>query len=191
MKVITKSLLIILFSLVLSVFYQKKSSTKAAGAGDSQQEAAAVLFNFKQELKCKEAIHQVKEISKERKFKESVEAIIRLNVDPRQGDQNIRGTCVLPAGTGKTVRVCVFADGDMQEKVMEAGADVFGTTDLIKAMGEGKIEFDKLIATQEQMQALKPLARVLGPKGLMPNVKSGTLVKPDDLLEAVRLSKQG
>ena len=86
---------------------------------------------------------------------------------------------MLPAGTGKSVRVCVFADADMQEKVMEAGADVFGTSDLIKAMGEGKIEFDKLIATQEQMQSLKPLARVLGPKGLMPNVKSGTLVKPD------------
>ncbi len=148
-------------------------------------------FNFNQELNCKEAIHQVKEISKERKFKESVEAIIRLNVDPRQGDQNIRGTCVLPAGTGKSVRVCVFADADMQDKVMEAGADVFGTSDLIKAMSEGKIEFDKLIATQEQMQSLKPLARVLGPKGLMPNVKSGTLVKPDELLEAVKLSKQG
>lgn len=79
----------------------------------------------------------------------------------------------------------------MQDKVIEAGADVFGTTELIKAMGEGKIEFDKLIATQEQMQALRPLARVLGPKGLMPNVKSGTLVKPDELLEAVKLSKQG
>ena len=173
---------------VLSVFYQKKSSTKA---GTDQEVSAASMFNFNQELAAKEAIRQVKEISKERKFKESVEAIIRLNVDPRQGDQNIRGTCVLPAGTGKQVRVCVFADSEMEAQVLEAGADVFGTTDLIKQMGEGKIEFDKLIATQEQMQALKPLARVLGPKGLMPNVKSGTLVKPDELLEAVKLSKQG
>ena len=80
-----------------------------------------------------------------------MEAIIRLNVDPRQGDQNIRGTCVLPAGTGKTIKVCVFADADMQDKVMEAGADIFGTTDLIKQLAEGKIEFDKLIATSEQM----------------------------------------
>jgi large subunit ribosomal protein L1 len=80
-----------------------------------------------------------------------VEAIIRLNVDPRQGDQNIRGTCVLPAGTGKTIKVCVFADAEMQDKVMEAGADIFGTTDLIKQLAEGKIEFDKLIATSEQM----------------------------------------
>ncbi len=80
-----------------------------------------------------------------------MEAIIRLNVDPRQGDQNIRGTCVLPAGTGKTIKVCVFADAEMQDKVMEAGADIFGTTDLIKQLAEGKIEFDKLIATSEQM----------------------------------------
>jgi len=80
-----------------------------------------------------------------------VEAIIRLNVDPRQGDQNIRGTCVLPAGTGKTIKVCVFADAEMQDKVMEAGADIFGTTDLIKQLAEGKIDFDKLIATSEQM----------------------------------------
>jgi len=79
----------------------------------------------------------------------------------------------------------------MQDKVLAAGADIFGTTDLIKQLAEGKIEFDKLIATQEQMNQLKPLARVLGPKGLMPNVKSGTLVKPDELLEAVKLSKQG
>lgn len=72
---------------------------------------------------------------------------------------------------------------------MEAGADIFGSSDLIKQIIDGKIEFDKLIATQEQMNQLKSLARVLGPKGLMPNVKSGTLVKPDELLEAVKLSK--
>lgn len=96
---------------------------------------------------------------------------------------------MLPAGTGKTVRVCVFADLEMQDKVMEAGADIFGSSDLIKQIIDGKIEFDKLIATQEQMNQLKSLARVLGPKGLMPNVKSGTLVKPDELLEAVKLSK--
>jgi large subunit ribosomal protein L1 len=77
----------------------------------------------------------------------------------------------------------------MQDKVMEAGADIFGSSDLIKQILDGKIEFDKLIATQEQMNQLKSLARVLGPKGLMPNVKSGTLVKPDELLEAVKLSK--
>jgi len=147
------------------------------------------MFNFNEIIPCKDAISKIKEVSKERKFKESVEAIIRLNVDPRQGDQNIRGTCVLPAGTGKSVRICVFADSEMQEKVMEAGADIFGTDDLLKQLAEGKCDFDKLIATPEQMQSLKPLARVLGPKGLMPNVKSGTLVKPDELIDAVKISK--
>jgi large subunit ribosomal protein L1 len=71
------------------------------------------MFNFNEIIPCKDAISKIKEVSKERKFKESVEAIIRLNVDPRQGDQNIRGTCVLPAGTGKSVRICVFADSEM------------------------------------------------------------------------------
>lgn len=74
---------------------------------------------------------------------------------------------------------------------MEAGADIFGTDELFKQLAEGKCDFDKLIATPEQMQGLKPLARVLGPKGLMPNVKSGTLVKQDELIDAVKLSKQG
>lgn len=171
----------------MGVFYSKKTT---AQAGATETEAAvAQIFNYNEVIDCKEAIKKIKEVSKERKFKESVEAIIRLNVDPRQGDQNIRGTCVLPAGTGKTVRVCVFADADMQEKVMAAGADIFGTTDLVKQMADGKIEFDKLIATTEQMNQLKPLARVLGPKGLMPNIKSGTLVKPGELLDAVKLSK--
>lgn len=177
----------------MSVFYSKKGQATgtAPTADQGLQAAAAQIFDYKQELTCKDAIQRIKEASKERKFKESVEAIIRLNVDPRQGDQNIRGTCVLPAGTGSKIRVCVFADADMMEKVMEAGADAFGTDDLLKQLAEGKADFDKLIATQDQMQALRPLARVLGPKGLMPNLKSGTLVKPEELLETVRLSKQG
>jgi len=168
---------------VLSVFYSKKPTDQA--------QAAASIINYAKEMPCKEAISKVKEVSKERKFKESVEAIIRLNVDPRQGDQNIRGTCILPAGTGKTVRICVFSDSEMKDQVLAAGADIFGSDDLLKELAEGKCDFDKLIATPEQMQSLKPLARVLGPKGLMPNVKSGTLVKPEELIESVKLSKQG
>lgn len=118
----------------MSVFYSKKGQQvtgTAAPTGDQANVQAAQVFDFKKELSCKDAIQRIKELSKERKFKESVEAIIRLSVDPRQGDQNIRGTCVLPAGTGKQIKVCVFADADMQEKVMEAGADVFGTDDLL------------------------------------------------------------
>ena len=88
---------------------------------------------MKQEFKPADALLKAKEISKERNFKESVEAIIRLAVDPRQGDQNIRGTCILPAGTGKQVRVCVFADKELFENdVMAAGADIFANDDTLK-----------------------------------------------------------
>lgn len=97
----------------------------------------------------------------------------------------------MPAGIGKEVKVCVFADKEMKDDIMAAGADIFGTDDIIKQMAEGNIPFDKLIATPEQMNALKPLARILGPKGLMPNVKSGTLVKPEHLIESVKVSKMG
>ena len=115
--------------------------------------------------------------------------ILQLNVDPTQGDQNVRGTCVLPAGTGQTIRVAVFADKEFHDQIKEAGADLIGDDQLIKEIGEGTLNFDKIIATPEHMQGLKTLARVLGPKGLMPNVKSGTLVKADDLLGAVKSSK--
>ena len=142
-------------------------------------------------LPSKEALAMIKEISKPRKFKESVEAIIRLAVDPKQGDQNIRGTCVLPAGTGKEVKVCVFTDKEREEEVMKAGADAFGNDEILKQLAEGKFEFDKIIATPEQMQVIKPFAKILGPKGLMPNVKSKTLVKPDELLENIALAKRG
>ncbi len=91
----------------------------------------------------------MKEISKERKFKESVEAIFRLAVDPKQGDQNVRGTCVLPAGTGKEIKICVFADKDFEKEAMEAGADIFGTDEVLKQIADGIINFDKLIATHE------------------------------------------
>lgn len=83
-------------------------------------------------LPPKDALQRMKEVSKERKFKESVEAIFRLAVDPRQGDQNIRGTCILPAGTGKSIKICVFADKSMEQDVLAAGADMFGTDEVLK-----------------------------------------------------------
>ena len=98
---------------------------------------------------------------------------------------------MLPAGTGQTIRVAVFADKEFHDQIKEAGADLIGDDKLIKEIGEGALNFDKIIATPEHMQGLKTLARVLGPKGLMPNVKSGTLVKADDLIAAVKSSKQG
>lgn len=91
----------------------------------------------------------MKEISKERKFKESVEAIIRLAVDPRQGDQNVRGTCVLPAGTGKEIKICVFADKSLEKEVLNAGADAFGNEEILKQLADGNINYDKIIATQD------------------------------------------
>ena len=98
----------------------------------------------------------------------------------------MRGTCILPAGTGQTVRVCVFADKEFHEQLGVLGADVIGSDAVIKEMSEGTINFDKIIATQEYMKELKSLARILGPKGMMPNLKSGTLVKADTLLETVQ-----
>lgn len=102
-----------------------------------------------QEFAPSEALTKIKELSKERKFNESVEAVFRLAVDPRQGDQNIRGTCILPAGTGKEVKICVFADKEMHDEILAAGADMVGSDEIIKQMGEGIINFDKLIATPE------------------------------------------
>lgn len=133
-----------------------------------------------------EIFTRCKELSKVRKFDESFEIILKLNVDPTQGDQNVRGTCVLPAGTGNVVRVAVFADKEFHDNLRELGADMIGDAELLKIFGEGTINVDKIIATPEQMPALKALARILGPKGLMPNAKSGTLCKPDDLLETVK-----
>lgn len=138
-----------------------------------------------------DAFNRCKEISAQRKFNESFEVIIKLNVDPTQGDQNIRGTCMLPAGTGKDVKVCVFADKEFNDKLVEAKADIIGDDHILKQIAEGTIEFDKIIATPDHMPSLKSMARILGPKGLMPNVKSGTLVKADELIEAVKQSKQG
>jgi len=97
----------------------------------------------------------------------------------------------LPAGTGQEIRVCVFAGDEFHEDLKAQGADVIGTDEVIREMGEGVINFDKIIATPEHMPTLKSLARILGPKGLMPNVKSGTLVKQHELLETVKQSKQG
>jgi len=102
--------------------------------------------------------------------------MVKLGVDPTRGDQMIRGTCVLPAGTGKEVKVCVFADLEFHEDLQEAGADIIGNDDVLAEIAKGNIEFDKLICSQDYLPTLKKFARILGPKGLMPNVKSGTLV---------------
>jgi large subunit ribosomal protein L1 len=123
------------------------------------------------------------------KFDETVEMAIRLGVDPRQADQNIRGTVTLPHGMGKAVRVLAFAKGDKEKEAQEAGADFVGGDDLIKKISEGWLEFDKAVATPDMMAAVGRIGKVLGPRGLMPNPKTGTVSM--DIGKAVKEIKAG
>ena len=123
------------------------------------------------------------------KFDESVEIAINLGVDPRHADQMVRGVVTLPKGTGKTVRVGVFARGAKAEEATAAGADVVGAEDLLEIVQGGKIEFDRCIATPDMMGLVGRLGKVLGPKGLMPNPKLGTVTM--NVGEAVKAAKGG
>lgn len=107
------------------------------------------ILNLSKEYPVAEAIPLIKDVSKKVDHKDSINIIFKLNVDPKQGDQNIRGTCVLPAGRGEEVKVCVFTDRELEKEVLEAGADFFGTEELVKKLANGEIPFDKLIATSE------------------------------------------
>jgi len=121
-----------------------------------------------------EAFDLVKQLSN-RNFDETVEASFRLGVDPRKADQMLRGTVSLPSGTGKDVRVAVFAAGEAAREAEEAGADVVGTDDLVDRIQKGFVDFDVAIATPDLMGQVGKLGRVLGPRGLMPNPKTGTV----------------
>ncbi|MCW8926038.1 MAG: 50S ribosomal protein L1 [Xanthomonadales bacterium] len=123
------------------------------------------------------------------KFTESVDVAIRLGVDPRKSDQNVRGSTVLPNGTGKTVRVAVFTQGDNVEKALEAGADVVGMDDLHDQIKDGDMNFDVVIASPDAMRVVGKLGQVLGPRGLMPNPKVGTVTP--DVATAVKNAKAG
>lgn len=123
------------------------------------------------------------------KFDETVEISIRLGVDPRQADQNIRGTVTLPHGMGKAVRVLAFAKGEKEREAQEAGADFVGSDELIKKISDGWLDFDKAVATPDMMAAVGRIGKILGPRGLMPNPKTGT-VSPD-IGKAVREIKAG
>lgn len=123
------------------------------------------------------------------KFKESIDVAINLGVDARKSDQNVRGATTLPHGTGKTVRVAVFAQGANAEKAKEAGADVVGFDDLAASIKAGNIDFDVVIASPDAMRIVGQLGTILGPKGLMPNPKVGTVTP--DVAGAVRNAKAG
>ncbi|MFT7880120.1 MAG: 50S ribosomal protein L1 [Sulfurimonas sp.] len=126
---------------------------------------------------------------KSAKFDETVEVALNLNVDPRHADQMVRGSVVLPHGTGKTVRVAVFAKDAKADEAKAAGADIVGSTDLIEEIQAGNINFDTVISTPDMMGVLGKVARILGPKGLMPNPKTGTVTM--DVTKAVTEAKAG
>jgi large subunit ribosomal protein L1 len=135
-----------------------------------------------------EALALLKEVSKV-KFKESVDVSVNLGVDPRKSDQVVRGATVLPNGTGKSVRVAVFAQGDNAEKAKAAGADVIGCLDLAEEVKKGNMDFDVVIATPDAMRVVGALGQILGPRGLMPNPKVGTVTP--DVTTAVKNAKAG
>lgn len=138
-----------------------------------------------------EATREVQSLARAN-FDESVELAIKLGIDPRRGDQMVRGAATLPHGTGKSVRVCVFAKGDAAQQAQDAGAEVVGDEDLVARIlesGGGGLQFDKCIATPDMMPRLSKVARILGPRGLMPNPKMGTVT--DNVAAAVKTMKQG
>ena len=124
-----------------------------------------------------------------KKFKESIDVAINLGVDPRKSDQNVRGATTLPHGTGKTVRVAVFAQGANAQKAKDAGADIVGFDDLAQSIKDGNIDFDVVIASPDAMRVVGQLGTILGPKGLMPNPKVGTVTP--DVANAVKNAKAG
>ncbi len=149
---------------------------------------AAKHIDRSQELSPGEAIRLVKEFPNA-KFDESVEVAFRLGVDPRRADQMVRGTVSLPHGTGRSVRVAAFATGDKAREASEAGADLVGGEELVNEVVKGNIDFDAAVATPDVMSVVGKAGRVLGPRGLMPNPKAGTVTF--DIGKAVREIKAG
>jgi large subunit ribosomal protein L1 len=151
-------------------------------------DAAVKLVDSKKRYRLGEAVELLKKLPKA-KFDETLELDFKLGVDPKQSDQMVRGTVALPHGTGKKVRVAVFAKGPAADAAKAAGADFVGMDDLVKQCQGGWTDFDVAIATSEAMQEVRKLGKVLGPKGLMPNPKTGTVT--DDTAKAVKEVKAG
>ena len=150
--------------------------------------AAREAFAGKENVSVSEAVSLVKDNAKA-KFDETIEISVVLGVDPRHADQMVRGKVALPNGTGKTMRVAVFARGDKADEAKAAGADIVGAEDLMETVQGGKIEFDRCIATPDMMPIVGRLGKVLGPRNLMPNPKVGTVTM--DIKEAVEAAKGG
>ncbi|GIT99311.1 50S ribosomal protein L1 [Sulfurovum sp. TSL1] len=153
-----------------------------------RREALLKVVDVTKTYSVDEAMATLKNL-KSAKFDETVEVALNLNVDPRHADQMVRGSVVLPNGTGKTVRVAVFAKDAKADEAKAAGADLVGSTDLIESIQAGNIDFDIVISTPDMMGVLGKVARILGPKGLMPNPKTGTVTM--DVAKAVENAKGG
>jgi len=153
-----------------------------------KMEAANEKIEKGREYLLEEAINKVKELS-HTKFDETVDLAFNLGVDPRKSDQMVRGTVVLPHGTGKTLRVLVFAKGEKEKEARDAGADFVGADDMVEKITKGWLDFDKVVATPDIMGVVGKLGKVLGPRGLMPNPKLGTVTF--DVAKAVKDIKAG
>ncbi len=146
------------------------------------------LFKKDESYSLKEAISILKKASNT-KFDSSIDLHFHLNVDPKKSDQMVRGTVVLPHGTGKKIRVAVFAKGEQEKQAREAGADYVGGADLIDKVSKGFLDFDRAIATPEMMKELSRLGKILGPRGLMPSPKTGTVT--NDVVTAIEQIRKG
>jgi large subunit ribosomal protein L1 len=149
---------------------------------------AVKKYDRQQQYSVGEAASLVKQMSYA-KFDESVDLAVRLGVNPKHADQMVRGALVLPHGTGKSVRVLVFAKGDKEKEARDAGADFAGADELVAKVQEGFLDFDRVVATPDMMGAVGKLGRILGPRGLMPNPKVGSVTQ--DVASAVRDAKGG
>jgi large subunit ribosomal protein L1 len=159
-----------------------------AAKSSKKRKAAITKFDREHQHTLAEAVGVVKSVANA-KFDESVDLAVRLGVNPKHADQMVRGAIVLPHGTGKTVRVAVFARGEKEKAALDAGADIAGGEDLAQKITEGQIDFDRVIATPDMMGIVGKLGRVLGPRGLMPNPKVGTVTM--DVARAVQEAKAG
>ncbi|MYE14236.1 MAG: 50S ribosomal protein L1 [Gammaproteobacteria bacterium] len=157
-------------------------------ATSKRMRAIAEKVDQQRAYPVEEAVGLLAEVSKT-KFDESVDVSVNLGVDPRKSDQVVRGATTLPHGSGKEVRVAVFTQGANAEKATEAGADVVGFEDLAEQVKAGELNFDVVIATPDAMRVVGPLGRILGPRGMMPNPKTGTVTP--DVEAAVRNAKAG
>jgi large subunit ribosomal protein L1 len=159
-----------------------------AATNSKKRKAAVAQYDRDRQHTLADAVGVVKTVANA-KFDESVDLAVRLGVNPKHADQMVRGALVLPHGTGKSVRVAVFARGEKEKAARDAGADLVGGEDLAQKITEGQIEFDRVIATPDMMGIVGKLGRVLGPRGLMPNPKVGTVTM--DVARAVQEAKAG